>query len=39
MANFSKQGGGVDWFFKNLVELHILICQEMYQGTTDHLTF
>lgn len=40
MANFSKQGEGVDWIFKkNLLELHTVICQEMYQGTTDHLTF
>lgn len=39
MANFSKQGRGVDRFLKNLLELHTVICQEMYQGTTDHLTF
>lgn len=39
MANFLKQGGGVDRCFFNLLELHIMICQEMYQGTTDYLTF
>lgn len=39
MANFSKQGGALDCFLQNLLELHTGICQKMYQGTGDHLTF